>query len=134
MKKKFELLAKSEVLSPFRKELRVFLDQAGWGKKETGEILLAVDETLTNIIRHAYGGQPGRMVVEVDDRGDEIEFVFEDQGRRFDPTQVPLPELPREKPGGLGVHFVRTIMDRVIYDGNYPEGNRLHLIKKKAKT
>ena len=133
MKKTFRLIASSEVLSPFRKELRGLLGQAGWEKKTAEEVLLAVDEALTNIIRHAYVGKPGKMMVEIDVSNDKVEIVLEDHGKKFDPTQVPSPELPRQKPGGLGVHFIRTIMDQVIYEGHKVEGNRLRLIKHKAK-
>ncbi len=133
MEKKFELNASSEVLSPFRKELRQILTQSGWEKKTTEEILLAVDEALTNIIRHAYQGKPGKMTVSVSAADDKIEIILEDQGVKFDPTQVPSPELPRHKPGGLGVHFIRTIMDQMIYDDQGPVGNRLRLIKHKKK-
>ena len=133
MEKRFELNASSEVLSPFRKELRQILTHAGWEKKTTEEVLLAVDEALTNIIRHAYQGGTGKMTVSVMVSDDRIEIVLEDQGKKFDPTQVPPPELPRHKPGGLGVHFIRTIMDQMIYEDQGPGGNRLRLIKHKTK-
>jgi len=133
VEKRFELNASSEVLSPFRKELRQILSQAGWEKKATEEILLAVDEALTNIIRHAYQGMLGKMTVSVMAADDKIEIVLEDRGKKFDPTQVPSPELPRHRPGGLGVHFIRTIMDQMIYDDQDPAGNRLRLIKYKTK-
>jgi len=133
VEKRFELNASSEVLSPFRKELRQILEHAGWEKKTTNEILLAVDEALTNIIRHAYGGAAGKMTVSVMTTDDRIEIVLEDKGKKFDPTQVPSPDLPRHRPGGLGVHFIRTIMDQMIYDDQCPGGNRLRLIKRKAK-
>ncbi len=134
MKKRFELASKSEVLSPFRKELRQLLGQAGWEKKSTEGILLAVDEALTNIIRHAYGGQPGTIVVLFEDDPAKTEIILEDLGKKFDPTTVPPPELPRQKPGGLGVHFIKTIMDRLVYDEAFKEGNRLHMIKLKSKN
>ena len=133
MEKKFELVTSSEVLSPFRKELRHILAQTGWKKKNAEEILLAADEALTNVIRHAYQGLVGKMTVSVNASEECIEIVVEDQGKKFDPTQVPPPELPRHKPGGLGVHFIRTIMDEMIYEGQNVEGNRLRLIKHKAK-
>jgi anti-sigma regulatory factor (Ser/Thr protein kinase) len=133
VEKSFELVASSEVLPPFRKELRRILGQAGWEKKTTEEILLTVDEALTNIIRHAYQGKPGKMTVTVGTSDDKVEVVLEDWGKKFDPTQVPPPELPRQKPGGLGIHFIRTIMDQMIYDDQFAEGNRLRLIKRKVK-
>ena len=134
MEKRFELTASSEVLSPFRKELRQILNQAGWEKKTAEEILLAADEALTNIIRHAYEGKPGTMTVSVLTDEEKIEIVLEDRGKKFDPTRVPSPELPRHQPGGLGIHFIRTIMDQMIYDDQGPAGNRLRLIKHKKKS
>ncbi len=131
MEKRFELNASSEVLSPFRKELRQILNDAGWEKKTVEEVLLAVDEALTNVIRHAYQGTAGKIRVLVRASPEKIEIMLEDHGRKFDPTQVPPPELPREKPGGLGVHFIRTIMDQMIYDDHDPKINRLRLIKHK---
>lgn len=133
MEKRFELNASSEVLSPFRKELRQVLNEAGWEKKTAEEILLAVDEALTNIIRHAYQGGAGTITVSIRMADDKIEIILEDRGKKFDPTQVPPPELPRHKPGGLGVHFIRSIMDQMIYDDQGPKGNRLRLIKRKTK-
>jgi len=133
VEKKFELIASSEVLSPFRKELRYILGSEGWEKKTAEEILLAVDEALTNIIRHSYQGTPGKMTVDLDVTPEKVEIVLEDQGKRFDPTQVPPPELPRHKPGGLGVHFIRTIMDEMLYDAAATDRNRLRLIKRKTK-
>jgi serine/threonine-protein kinase RsbW len=133
VEKRFELNASSDVLSPFRKELRGILGQEGWEKKTTEEILLCVDEALTNVIRHAYQGKPGKMTVAVHADPDKFEIVMEDQGTKFDPTKVPPPELPRQKPGGLGVYFIKTIMDQMIYDDSYPQGNRLRLIKHRHK-
>ena len=53
---------------------------------------------------------------------DEGEFVMEisDDGRAFDPTKVPGPDLsvPAEKRkiGGLGIHMMRQSMDAVQYE------------------
>ncbi len=134
MEKRFELIASSEVLPPLRKELRALFSGAGWEKKAVEEILLAVDEALTNVIRHAYQGQMGKISVTIDVSFDKIEVVMEDRGRAFDPTQVPPPELPRDKPGGLGVHFIRTIMDHMVYERLEPDVNRLRLIKHRTKV
>jgi len=134
VEKRFELIASSEILPPLRKELRELFIEAGWEKKSVEETLLAIDEALTNVIRHAYQGQAGKIDVRVDVSPEKIEVVMEDRGRKFDPTQVPSPELPRHKPGGLGVHFIRTIMDHMSYERLEPDVNRLRLIKHRTKV
>lgn len=134
MKKIFDLSANSEVLGGFRSEQRSFLERTGWDPKEIGQIVLAVDEALTNVIRHAYeDASPGVMKVVLEDLPDRLEIMIEDRGRKFDPTKLPPPKLPREKPGGLGIHLIRTIMDELIYDTAFTEGNRLRMIKRKSK-
>ena len=49
----------------------------------------------------------------------EIEFIVDDSGRPFDPTLAEQPDLELgvdERPvGGLGIHLVRSIMDKVSY-------------------
>lgn len=133
MERKFELVAKSDVLPSFRKTMREFLECRGWCKKTTAEILLAIDEVLTNIIRHAYQGRLAKMTVWIEDDEEKIKITIEDHGVRFNPTEVSSPKLPPDKPGGLGVHFIRTVMDEMVYDADYKQGNRLYLIKRKSK-
>jgi anti-sigma regulatory factor (Ser/Thr protein kinase) len=133
VKKVFELPARSDVLRGLRGELRLLLEQGGWQKKHLDEIVLAVDEALTNVIRHAYGESGGTMKISFEDSPDRTEIEIEDHGKKFDPTQAPMPELPRHRPGGLGIHFIRTIMDELIYDRAFTEGNRLRMIKRKTK-
>jgi len=130
----FELEAKSEVLRGLRRELRLLLGDAGWNQKATEEIVLALDEALTNVIRHAYSGKSGPMKVVFRDFPDRTELTVEDRGARFDPTRIPEPKLPREKPGGLGVYFIKKIMDEMIYDDSFIQGNRLYMIKRKTTS
>lgn len=81
---------------------------------------VALDEILSNIVRHARPGPEGR-VIEVTfalvDGG--VEIAISDDGPEFDPLQVPEPDVtaPLEvrRPGGLGVHLVKRLMDRVEY-------------------
>lgn len=132
MEKSFQLTSDSRQLPPFREALRTLLNSAGFGEKETGNIVLAVDEGLTNIIRHAYGGKEGRIEVTFGDYPDRTEITLRDYGVRFDPTKLPAPELPPTRPGGLGVHLMRTLMDRTDYDVTCTDGNRLTLVKLKS--
>ena len=133
MEKTFELEAESGRLPSFRIELRELLQGAQCDEKAIGEVVLAVQEALTNIVRHAYGGKTGKIEVTFRDRGDRIEIGLQDFGKKFDPLKFPEPELPPKKPGGLGIYLMKTLMDEVTYSPECKEGNLLQLVKYKKK-
>ncbi len=113
-------------------------ERAGFDSCTVYQVQLAVDEACSNIIKHAYGGE-GRGVIEcsrhVQD-GDLI-IVLRDYGQPFDPTSVPEPDieadLEERAGGGLGLYFIRHMMDEVIFDFESETGNVLTLVKRGAK-
>jgi serine/threonine-protein kinase RsbW len=81
---------------------------------------LALDELITNIIAYGYPGErAGRIDVEMRRRGDWIDVQLADDAIAFDPFSIAAPDLDtdlEERPiGGLGIHFVRTLIDEVSY-------------------
>lgn len=132
MQEKFVLKNESTELAPFRNRMRALLPQLGWSEKQVGEWILVLDEALTNVIRHAYAGVSGEILVELSDTAEETQFLIEDHGKIFDPTQLPSPQLPKETPGGLGVHLIRSLTDRFEYDTSFRGGNRIRLIRYKS--
>ncbi|PJF44619.1 MAG: hypothetical protein CUN55_03070 [Phototrophicales bacterium] len=84
------------------------------------DIELSVEEALTNIIHHAYGpDEEGDFVLRISDYGDKIEVIIQDWGKPFDPEAIPpfdysAPVEARIN-GGMGLHFMRTLMDSVEY-------------------
>lgn len=129
---KFEMQAKAENLASFRKELRELLATSGLDEKKIHEVTLAVDEAMANVIRHGYQGECGKIEVFFRNFGDRVEVLIRDYGKCFDPTQIPAPELPPRKPGGLGVYFIRTVMDKVQYCIGDHQSNELLLTKYKG--
>jgi len=122
----------SSELTPFREKMRDLLPSLGWDAKQIGEWILILDEALTNVMRHAYPEKTGQIRVNVYDSLKQTEFVVEDDGVPFDPTQMPTPKLPKETPGGLGVLFIRSLTDVFEYDSTYKKGNRLRLVRYKS--
>jgi anti-sigma regulatory factor (Ser/Thr protein kinase) len=61
--------------------------------------------------------------------------VIYDHGAPFDPTQVP--ELDTEAPlhkrpaGGMGLFFIRKLVDEVEFKFGTPQGNQLILFKRR---
>lgn len=80
---------------------------------------LALDELVTNVISYGYGDAPGAIVVRLGFDGDWLDAELIDDAPAFDPFTAPPPDLdsPLEdrRVGGLGVHFVRTLLDRFAY-------------------
>jgi serine/threonine-protein kinase RsbW len=96
---------------------------------------LATDEACTNIIEHAYGGRSDG-VIRVSCWTENGAFVvqFYDQGAAFDPTQIREPllteELAQRPLGGLGMHFMRSLMDEVRFEFDPVAGNVLTMTKR----
>lgn len=141
-----------------------------------GQISLAVDEALCNIIRHGYERRPdGPIWISITPIGDveraateaasadraggrhddcacggqaggtegaghtcggpeAIKIVIEDEARQVDPEAIRSRDLEHVRPGGLGVHIIRSVMDEVIYerrDEGSGRGMRLTMIKRR---
>lgn len=81
---------------------------------------LALDELLSNIVRHG-SGQPTAAVDVVFRLGaDGVSVEIVDALQAFDPLGAPAPDtagtLESRKPGGLGIALVRQLMDDVKYE------------------
>lgn len=108
-------------LACVRDQVHDWLVATGWLDPAVSEIVMAVDEALTNVIRHGYSGETGhRIVLHIDpiaspDLGDGIRVLIRDFGKQVDPTCICGRDLDDVRPGGLGVHIIQALMDSVEY-------------------
>ncbi len=118
-------------------EVREFVNERaaafGFGDREVSEITLAIDEACTNVIKHAYKGNPDtEFEVRVLASGTEFQVVVRDWGTGFNPEEVPVPDLKdkikKHKAGGLGIFLMRKLMDTVEYQGR-DASNEVRLIR-----
>jgi serine/threonine-protein kinase RsbW len=105
--------------------------------KDVEDILLAVDEASTNIIKYAYeAGSPNYFRVRISCDLELVQVDLLDQGREFNPLEIPPPptkgmiEEGGEKDLSLGIHIMKKVMDDIHYRYSPNEGNRLTLVKK----
>src|SRR5262245_12748828 len=82
---------------------------------------LALEEIVTNITRHGFADAAAHTIrFAARLTADHVVLQFEDDGRAFDPLAAKPPDLARpieERPiGGLGIHLVRKLADRVEYE------------------
>jgi anti-sigma regulatory factor (Ser/Thr protein kinase) len=97
-------------------------------------LVLAVDEALANVIRHAYRGDHEKPIeVTCQAFADRLEFVLFDQGTAPDPARLEPHALDDVALSGRGSHIIRSIMDGVSYE-QAPGGNILRLTKRLPAT
>ena len=89
-------------------------------------INLAIEEIFTNIVFYAFDDNNEHQIeLRISRQNNSVKIEIEDDGKEFNPLDKPEPEhidkpLEEREVGGLGIHFVKTIMDKVEYkrDGN----------------
>lgn len=125
-------------LPGLRAKVRDFCAAHGWTDGQIGEIVLALDEAVTNIIRHGYGGAAGQAILldagmSADPMcGEQLEIRLRDFGRQVDPATICGRALHDVRPGGLGVHIMRAMMSDVEY--RRAEGGGMLVILRKARS
>jgi anti-sigma regulatory factor (Ser/Thr protein kinase) len=92
---------------------------------------IVLDELVSNSIRHGLASAPGHSIsISLDVAAGEVLMEIEDDGVPFDPTRAQAPvlaaTLAQRKPGGIGIAFVRQLMDSIEY-GRIGGRNRLLL-------
>lgn len=122
-------------------EISTFITQAaraaGLDDDEVFHVEMAVDEACSNIIEHAYAVQTGDIDLACRcPAAGQFEVVIRDFGEPFDPEEVPPPamnapaELDNLNEGGLGLYFMRKLMDEVRFEFVPGQGNILTMLKR----
>lgn len=130
--------AACESLAITREAARRVAAASGFDAVAAQEIAAAVDEAVTNVVVHAYRGEPGhevalrfrrdeeRLSIEVEHRGDPPGDL---------PTGVDLDRLAAERRrGGLGLHLMRRLMDTVEHRETAPGVGCWLLVRRRPET
>jgi anti-sigma regulatory factor (Ser/Thr protein kinase) len=134
---KMELRSNPDMLCAVRGALGQLTEKLGFPATDCRAIVLAVDEALTNIIRHAYLGRAERPIDVTfrsihaprgGARRKALEILLEDQGVTVDRKKLCSRSLEEVRPGGLGLHFIRESMDTVEFHRRNGR-NQLLLVK-----
>lgn len=99
--------------------------RAGIDDSRRLETQLLVEELFTNMVRHNRGGTRD-IVIHMERDGPILRIELTDFGvERFDPADVPPVDTgspPEQRPpGGLGLHLVRNLSERMEY--RFEKGN-----------
>lgn len=107
----------------------------GLPQPDCDRLVLAVDEALTNIIRHGYRGQADQPIwitlspaLHMGRPG--VEVTIDDETKDVDLNAIKARNLDHVRPGGLGVSIIQQSVDECAYQSrNGSQGVRLTLRK-----
>jgi len=118
-----------------RSALYPILVNAGFNRKDSRRTILAVDEACSNIIKHAYDGDPSKTItLTIIDTADRFTVRLRDYGKKTDTSKIAPRDLADIRPGGLGTLFIGAAFDVVTYDTTGEQGTLLTLEKKKQQV
>jgi serine/threonine-protein kinase RsbW len=90
---------------------------------------LVLTEATANAIKHAHHNNPEDTVkIAIHIQDDAINIKVYDHGPGFDLQAVLSPDFDQPKEHGMGLFFIRTLMDSVAYIRT-DDGNVLEIIK-----
>ena len=121
-------------LSVVRGAVRKVVELFGLSEDDGDEVILALEEALANVIRHGYGGpcyKPIAIRLHRVQAGEQegLEVVVRDSAKPVDPETIKSRDLEDVRPGGLGVHIIRSVMDEVEYSCLKDGGMQLRMVK-----
>lgn len=129
----FEIQSDPAQLRQVREDIHDWSLAHGWSETDVADIVLAIDEALTNVIRHAYGGKQGERIIvsvrEIEPAG--IAVLIRDFGKQVPLEQIEGRDLDDLRPGGLGVHIIRSVMDCAEY--THAKGGGMQLLMRKYR-
>ncbi len=115
VEQRLEVPAQPEHLHEIREVVQRAAEAYGFDKDCVRDLVLAVNEACMNVIQHGYAGRNGPIRLEVVSQPDAIEFRIRDEAAPVAMSAWKARDLNDIRPGGLGVHFIREIMDEVCY-------------------
>ena len=126
--------SKTENLAAIRDFVSANAQSAGIPIPTVENIVLAVDEACTNIIKHAYKSSPdGEIIIKMEHDNFKLTITIIDYGKSFMPERIPLPDLQKyfqeRKVGGLGMYLMKSLMDDVKYTSVPGKYNQVLLSK-----
>jgi anti-sigma regulatory factor (Ser/Thr protein kinase) len=121
-------------LCVIRAALRCMCAQEGFSEEIIDKLVLATDEALANVIKHGYDSRPDGSIMLIlrpiaGPARKGLDIVIVDRGKSIDPCLICGRDLDDLRPGGLGVHIIRSVMDKVQYRKRSGGGMLLRMVK-----
>ncbi|MCF8261421.1 MAG: ATP-binding protein [Melioribacteraceae bacterium] len=134
MNKELVIKSTTDNLARVRDFITSTAKDVGFNNETVGEMVLAVDEACTNVIKHAYKYSPDRTItVNIEFVDGKFRISITDNGIHFNPSTVPDPDIKvyhkEKRTGGLGMFLMKKLMDEVSYNTLNEDRNQVILVK-----
>ena len=130
-----DIASRFEMLETVQTVLTHVAGLLGFDDDATHYMSVAVRESVVNAIKHGnLLDESKRVALEFILHSDSLEVQVRDQGRGFDPGDVPSPLAEENllKPAGRGIFFMRSFMDEVSYSFSPGGGTLVKMVKRRA--
>ncbi|MBZ0072815.1 MAG: ATP-binding protein [Thiohalobacteraceae bacterium] len=107
--------AEASRLQALRALVREAATDLGFAVPAVEDLVLAVNEACMNVIQHGYRGAAGTLELQILPLAAGIEIRLRDHASPVSLQAWRGRDLRELRPGGLGVHFIRSIMDEIAY-------------------
>lgn len=131
---RIEVPNRREAIAPAMEAAEAWLEERQTPSKVAYFVALAIEEIVTNCIHYGYDDEAEHtIVITLDVQDGTLAVGIVDDGRPFDPLAAPEPDLTIQvqdrRVGGLGIHLLRNLADRIHYE-RVDGTNRMILEKK----
>lgn len=126
-----EIVVKNDLASAKRPEELILseIEKHGYCESAAFAIKLALEEAMTNAVRHGNRNDPQKNIyIQFKVTCECTEIVIRDEGEGFFVDTVPDPTRPEniDRPSGRGIMLMRAYLDEVVYSKS---GNQVRLVK-----
>ena len=116
--------------SKFSERFQLFCKNNNVGDKNLFDLEVSLEEIVLNSF--SYGNPNGPVTITVRIQDNEIKVTIHDLAPPFnllrEAPQIPQGDLDQRSEGGLGIHLVKNLSDRVEYSAS-KHGNQITLFK-----
>ncbi len=99
-------------LKQIRHKIMQVSEKAGFDQACCQQIILSMDEAITNIIRHAYKGvSDGEVELEIKQQNKTLVFYLRDFAPEVYDSSIRPRDLSNPLPGQMGINFIDNVMD-----------------------
>jgi sigma-B regulation protein RsbU (phosphoserine phosphatase) len=124
----FTFTSDTSSIGPVRRLVEERARSMKFTEKQTGRIALTVTEAIANIIKHTYKMETDQKIqLGIGVHGPELRIYLRDWGPKQDLSYFVSRPLDEIRPGGLGIHYMKEIMDVVEFDDSHTYGNESYL-------